>query len=141
MDNILKLVPINKRNCFILNADYNHKGTVVKRGFITDLDSIPKVPIVYSIFKGRAKTSAVIHDWHYFQQDVSRLRADRIFLVQMIKEEGINRTTARLMYTAVRIGGGVTWNRNKRLKEQYTQEERLARLHKHYAKALVGVNW
>jgi hypothetical protein len=34
-------------------------------GFMTDLDSIPRIPVIYDIWKGRASAPAVIHDYLY----------------------------------------------------------------------------
>ena len=35
----------------------------VPADFETDLDSVPRIPVAYTVLKGRATRSAVLHDW------------------------------------------------------------------------------
>jgi|SRR3990167_3334754 len=37
----------------------------VPAGTETDLDSVPRLPLAYWLVKGRARKSAVLHDWLY----------------------------------------------------------------------------
>jgi hypothetical protein len=60
---------------------------VVPAGFTTDMDSVPRIPLIYAAFKGRAVNSAVIHDLLY-EQGKGKVVADRTFLAAM-KHEGV----------------------------------------------------
>lgn len=76
-------------------------------GFSTDLDSVPRIPIVYAYLKGRATNAAVIHDWLYEQRH-PRKQADQIFL-QAMKAEGIGWIRRRTIYGAVRAFGWMAY--------------------------------
>jgi hypothetical protein len=58
---------------------------VVPSGFVTDLDSVPRVPFFYAMFKGFAVRSATIHDSLYKKQR-GKAFADRTFLAAMAHE-------------------------------------------------------
>ena len=92
--------------------EYEHpSGTIrVPHGFIFDFDSVPRIPVVYAWLKGRAHKSAVIHDWLYAMQSVSRKEADRIFLDAMY-DEGVPWYRALPIYLAVRLFGGRPYRR------------------------------
>lgn len=77
---------------------------VVPAGFISDLESVPRVPVIYALFKNRAPYSAILHDWLYETRIVSRAVADRLFLAAM-KAEGLPWWMRRAMYAGVRVGG------------------------------------
>lgn len=38
---------------------------IVPAGFICDLDSVPRIPFIYSLFKGRTAAAPLAHDWEY----------------------------------------------------------------------------
>jgi len=59
----------------------------VPKGFVTDIDSVPRIPGVYALYKGHATYSAVVHDWLY-EQGRGKIAADRTFLAAM-KHEGL----------------------------------------------------
>ena len=75
----------------------------VPKGFTTDLASVPRLPGAYLVFNGKARRSAVLHDYLYSER-YPRAWADSVFLSAMKNEVGAIRR--RMMYWAVRLGGG-----------------------------------
>lgn len=83
---------------------------VVPKGFITDFASVPRVPIAYTLFGGKAHHEAVIHDYLYRTKPhiCSRPQADRVFLEAMkTRQKGLFLRVS--MYLGVRIGGSSSW--------------------------------
>jgi hypothetical protein len=80
----------------------------IPAGFITDLASIPR--FFWRVYprSGPWNEAAVLHDWLYNQQTVTRLRADELFREGMLWL-GVSPTTARNMYLGCRIGGWKPW--------------------------------
>ncbi|MDZ4249245.1 MAG: DUF1353 domain-containing protein [Candidatus Nanopelagicales bacterium] len=72
-------------------------------GFLTDLDSIPRLPFAYWIAKGRAIKSFVMHDLLYELQ-VPRKWADDAMRAGMAVEN-VTDALGSLMYGFVRLGG------------------------------------
>ena len=67
---------------------YGVRGTVVvPSGFISDLDSLLRIPILYAALKGRSVRAVVIHDYLYKTQK-GKPMADSTFLAAM-KDEGL----------------------------------------------------
>lgn len=81
----------------------------VPAGFVTDLDSVPRIPVVHTIFKGRAIVSAVIHDYLY-RSGRTRSYADKAFLRAM-EREGVRRRYRYPIYWAVRLFGRANYPR------------------------------
>lgn len=83
----------------------------VPRFFTTDFASVPRLPIIYSLFGNRAQKPAVIHDFLYFLggEENQREKADTIFLAAMV-ENGNPWYQRYLMFAAVRLFGGVAFN-------------------------------
>ncbi|MEE4290656.1 MAG: DUF1353 domain-containing protein [Cycloclasticus sp.] len=88
----------------------NDELIVVKKGFITDYASIPK--LLLSIFgrpSGKMVEPSVLHDFLYqAKTKYTRKESDLIFL-EALKGKGINWFKRRAMYYGVRIGGGSSW--------------------------------
>jgi hypothetical protein len=80
-----------------------HNVWVVPGGFKTDLDSVPRVPLVYALFKGRATKAAVLHDWMYTTKK-GKFLADKTFLEAM-KAEGVKFVHRFAIYLAVTLFG------------------------------------
>lgn len=76
---------------------------VVPRGFRTDLDSVPRLPFGYLLFKGRSVRAPIVHDWLYYSQS-GRAYADRVFLDAMA-DAGVPAWQRYPIYWAVRAGG------------------------------------
>lgn len=93
----------------------------VPAGFDTDYASVPR--LFWSLYPpdGSYTPAAVIHDALYFYQAkgegaprwITRAEADRVFLEAMTAL-GVPALRRRLLYSAVRVGGWVAWNRNRR---------------------------
>lgn len=108
-----------------LRAAYDGKGTwrlhdpfvaridgepyVIQAGFKTDLDSVPRLPLAYWIAKGRATTSAVLHDYLYFIQKPREWCDDVLY--EAMKVEGVNSFYRNLIYAGVRAFGGYAYKK------------------------------
>lgn len=88
----------------------------VPAGFVTDLASIPRIFWSLLPSDGNYAYSAVIHDYLYWTQTMSREDADRVFALSMADFD-ISPTTINLIHTAVRkLGGQSAWDKNAELK-------------------------
>jgi hypothetical protein len=65
--------------------------------------------------QGRHAYPAIVHDFLYWQQTCERKLADSIFL-DLMREHGVSRFRAKLMYYIVRWKGGAYWDENHSLK-------------------------
>ncbi|MFL1405392.1 DUF1353 domain-containing protein [Marinobacter sp. M1N3S26] len=91
---------------------FHRTGTiVVPTGFKTDLDSVPRIPVVYAAFKGRAVKSAVVHDYLYESQR-GKAFADRVFLDAM-RHEGVPARWRYPIYWAVVLFGAPIYSRKR----------------------------
>lgn len=98
------LSPIRKRHWWVLNEEWSYQDIYIPAGFTTDLDSIPHIPIVFALYKGRSRVAALIHDYLYSIGDRPRKECDRLFLYYMIDDD-IPNWIAYSMYAAVRSFG------------------------------------
>ena len=101
---------------FLLNP-YGYRcadGTLVQvpEAFQLDFASTPQ--IFWGIVPpwGTYGFAAVIHDWNYWTQTVTRERADAIFLEGMTLS-GVSLIKRRAMYQAVRWFGQTAWDDNQ----------------------------
>lgn len=85
------------------------------RGFITDFASIPRMLHWMISPNGVSRKAAVIHDWLYCSQINTRSHADAVFL-EALKASGANWAQRTVMYSAVRMGGWIYWNRRSKNK-------------------------
>lgn len=76
--------------------------------FSTDLASVPKVPVVYGIFKLLDIVSPVTHDYMYSTHPYTRKKCDKIFYKQL-RFNGVSWLKAKVMYWAVRAFGHSSW--------------------------------
>lgn len=74
-------------------------------GFVSDLASVPRVPLVFWLFEGRAREPAVVHDWLYVSGLTSRADADAVFY-EGARAVGVPWVVAWSMWLGVRLGGG-----------------------------------
>ena len=80
----------------------------VEAGFVTDIDSVPRLLFpFYALLKGRARRSAVLHDYLYFK-GYDRKFADDAMLAAMANET--NYLFRTLIWAAVRLGGGAYYS-------------------------------
>jgi hypothetical protein len=76
--------------------------------FVTDFASVPRILGIYDLEGGKCNKAAVVHDWLYSTQCVTREQADQV-LREAIIASGYSASTAAIFYAAVRIGGGSHW--------------------------------
>jgi len=103
------------RDQFLLLSNFGYypasgESIEVPFGFIFDFDSVPRLPLVYWLLKGRATQSSAVHDFLYETKTVSRRAADQVFL-QAMRDEGVAWYYRIPIYLGVRIGGWLGWNR------------------------------
>jgi hypothetical protein len=77
----------------------------VPKGFVTDLASIPRLPVIYLLLNGVADEAGVVHDYLYSTGLVPRIKADQVLREACICS-GVSSWKASLIYAGVRIGGG-----------------------------------
>ncbi len=100
-----------------IRADLNHPkhGAVsidIHRRFVTDIDTIPRIPLFYQVFKARAVASYVVHDWMY-SRGIKRRVCDDIMLL-LLEHEGVKKRYRYPIYAAVRLFGGAYYKRRCR---------------------------
>ena len=91
---------------------------IIPAGYKTDLASVPRIPGIYWRVGGKAVLPSIVHDWLYEHGDpaLSRKAADEMFLEAMDDQQDPPWwTTRRIMYRAVRLGGGAAWSRYRRV--------------------------
>lgn len=124
--NRLDLTPNGDGKTWRLLGDFrfstNSRGTeseemTVPEGFQTDFASVP--PFLWSIISrwGKHGFGAVIHDWLYWNQHVTRKEADLIFLEAM-EASHVGFFRRRIVYRALRLVGWTAWNSNKSNKKK-----------------------
>lgn len=84
-------------------------------GFVTDFASIPRA--FWSILRpdGLYSYAAIIHDYLYWEQFLSRSESDAILKLCM-EDFRIDAATIATVYSGVRVGGGFAWESNAKLK-------------------------
>jgi hypothetical protein len=95
-------------------SDLLNTTIVVPKDFITDMASVPKLPLAWLIAGGTANEAAVIHDWLYSahavgDRPVTRAEADAVFREAIPASKDPN-APAGLMWLAVRLGGWGAWD-------------------------------
>lgn len=89
---------------FIYRSDVAGKTVIVPDGFITDLASIPRLPLVYRELESIADMAGVPHDYSYSTGLLPRDTADL-----MLKEAcfliGLPAWKVWAIYAGVRVGG------------------------------------
>lgn len=82
------------------------KGVIiVPEGFVTDLASTPRLPIIYLLAGNVAAKAAVTHDYLYSTGRFPRAMCDAIFR-EASEVIGVSWFRRQMMYLGVRIGGG-----------------------------------
>jgi hypothetical protein len=83
----------------------------IPAGFDTDFASVPRVPIIFWLTGDTSRKAAVVHDWLYRTQTVSRHVADAV-LFEASDNEPLWRRV--VMWAGVRAFGWVAWRANRR---------------------------
>ncbi len=84
----------------------------VPDGFVTDLASVPRPFRNVLDINGRSRRAAVLHDFLYTEQKLTRAECDAIFRKALIAE-GVSIAGRWIYWSGVRLGGWVAWG-NKR---------------------------
>lgn len=86
----------------------------VPKGFVTDLASIPK--ILWNVLPpfGKYDRPAVVHDFLYRFNGVTRAQADAV-LLEAMRVKMVPWFQRWVIYTGVRFGGWKPWNHYRRL--------------------------
>lgn len=78
-------------------------------GFVTDLASIPRVLRWAINPNGKSRRAAVLHDFLYTGQHLSRADCDLLFLAAL-KADGVGLLQRQALYRGVRLGGWLFYN-------------------------------
>lgn len=103
-----KLSPIIGTKYWELLEDWYILDHMVPEGFTSDLDSIPRIPIVHSILKGRTVIGALLHDYLFATGIVPFKEANDLFNEAMILE-GVRDRYRIPIYHTIQIAGGKRW--------------------------------
>jgi hypothetical protein len=82
---------------------------VIPEGFLTDLASVPRLPLVFWWYGGRARKASVPHDFLYQRHLVGKATADQVFLEAMALIDDLPAPIRWTMYQGVVWGGGSAW--------------------------------
>ena len=96
-------------------SEYLGDTILVQAGFYTDLASVPRIPIIYSLFGDRAHHESVIHDYLYRKDSipvVSKSTADRVFFEAM-KTRRKSKFIRYPMNWGVKLFGGSAYHKRK----------------------------
>lgn len=94
--------------------DEKYGLVVVPAGTRTDLASIPRIVRNLPSLDPQAhsRRPAVVHDYFYCRQTVTRAVADE-FLLDAMKAEGASFRARWMFYSGVRAGGWLPWKRHR----------------------------
>lgn len=106
--------PLNFQSNIFKYPDGKPKNYVVERGYVTDLASVPRLPIVYWLVGNRGAAAAVVHDFLYsdgmrLHMIESRGEADDVYREALL-DEGISSYLADMMFWGVRTFGESHFN-------------------------------
>lgn len=73
--------------------------------YVTDLGSVPRIPVVFDALGEIAQEPYVIHDLMYSKHTFPRETADQV-LLEGLEAVGVPLLKRRAIYLGVRIGGG-----------------------------------
>src|SRR6187431_3078376 len=80
----LRATKVGKRT-WVVDQPLMYESTVAQRvfivpeGFVTDLASVPRIPLAFLLTGGTADEAAVVHDFIYSRAIVPRELADAVF--------------------------------------------------------------
>ncbi|VXB26116.1 conserved hypothetical protein [Burkholderia sp. 8Y] len=97
----------------VYQSDVAGQTFTVPAGFVTDLASTPRIPVVYEIAGGAANMASVVHDFLYASHPVTRGVADSV-LREASLATGVAKWRARLMFYGVRLFGARHWQPGER---------------------------
>jgi len=92
----------------IYRSDVAMETFIVPPGFQTDLASVPRLPVVYMLTGDTSDEAAVVHDFLYSTQKVTRATADAV-LREASAVTGVPAWRRWMMWAGVRLFGGSHW--------------------------------
>ena len=93
----------------IYDSDVAKQVIVVPSGFVTDLASVPRVPIAFMLAGATSNEASVVHDFLYTSHIVDRETADAV-LREASAVTGVPAWRRGIMWAAVRAFGGSHWD-------------------------------
>ena len=87
----------------------------VPAGFVTDMASIPRFLWVILPPWGRYGNAAIVHDFLYWDQQMSRREADLV-MYEGMQDMKVGCLKRFLIYRSLRLFGWVAWRKNTSLK-------------------------
>lgn len=96
-------------DALVYESEIAKRMFIVPSGFVTDLASVPRLPVIFWLTGDAADAAAVVHDWLYSTREVSRSVADAIFR-EASAAEGVPGWRRWLMWAGVRVGGWAYWD-------------------------------
>lgn len=102
------------RRLYLVLSDLNYQSDIAKqiitapKGFISDLGSVPRIPLVFDALGEIAIEPYLIHDVLYNKKTLSRALADNI-LLEALKLVGISYLKRMAIYQGVHLFGGSHW--------------------------------
>lgn len=92
----------------VYESDVAGQTFSVPRGFVTDLSSVPRLPLAYLLFGGTSNEAAALHDWLYTEKPVPRRLADAV-LREASAVTGVAAWRRWPMWLGVRLFGWTHW--------------------------------
>lgn len=92
----------------VYESDLAKITITVPAGFITDLASVPRIPLAFMLTAGTGHAAAVLHDCLYVYHWLTRKESDDVFHEALLVL-GVPKWRAALMWAGVRVGGSGPW--------------------------------
>jgi hypothetical protein len=90
---------------WVVTKNFTINEYTIPKGFITDIDSVPRIPFIYSTFKDRAIQASVLHDYLYSIR-MPRKQADEVYYRVMVNTN-VRKIYRLPIYSAVRLFGWI----------------------------------
>lgn len=94
-------------------SDVAGQTFIVPAGEVTDLSSVPRLPLAFLLTGDTGHAPGALHDHLYRTGKVSRLMADKV-MREALLVSGEPAWRAALMYAGVRLGGWIAWGNHQR---------------------------
>ena len=103
-------LPVTLTSSLVYESPRLGRVVIVPAGFVTDLASVPRV--LWNLLPPLASyaRAAVIHDYLYATNGLTRAEADGV-LLEAMQATDVPFFTRSTIYAGVRLGGFVAWNK------------------------------
>jgi hypothetical protein len=91
------------REPLVFQSDVLGKTITVPKDFVSDLASVPRIPLAWWLAGGHGNRASLVHDKLLDDNEVPRKVADQVFR-EALKASGAPGWRTWLMYAGVRIG-------------------------------------